>query len=148
MILTHSVIPWMMKNDDCPMCRTKLIVDDGKDINVNEDDDFDDEDDTDNDGFRIVNGLVRFASMLRTSQVSDHSGESELVHSHSNHGMEMEMVDVNIVTPTRIAKRASRKSKRRNDKRNYKPLSTVADAVAEISDSNDNTHDLESGHIV
>jgi len=129
------------------MCRTKLIVDDGKDINVN-DDDFDDEDDTDNDGFRIVNGLVRFASMLRTSQVNDHSDESELVHSNHGMEMEMEMEMVNIVTPTRTAKRASRKNKRRNDKRNYKPLSTVADVAEETSDSNDNTHYFESGHVV
>ena len=133
----------MMQNDDCPMCRTQLIVDDGKDINVN-DDDFDDEDDTDNDGFRIVNGLVRFASMLRTSQVNDRSDESELVH--SIHGMEMEMV--NIVTPTPTAKRPSRKNKRRNDKRNYKPLPTVPDVAEETSDSNDNTHYFESGHVV
>lgn len=116
----------MMRNDDCPMCRTRLVEDDGKeDLN---DIDFDDEEDLMEEGFRIVNGLVRFASMLghNHSHISS-LGDASVSGTNTVEVQEVEMTEVMAgaaVNDSDKGKAKGRKKKRRKgDRRDYSALS-------------------------
>lgn len=100
-----------MMNDECPMCRTQLIFDDGK--NEFNDNGFDDEDEISDDGFRIVNGLVRFASMLTNGQTTSEERVT------SNCGMEMVGMNIDIAADRKLSSTSElSKYKRRTDNRN------------------------------
>jgi|EP00979_Chaetoceros_neogracilis_P002766 hypothetical protein len=117
-------MPWMMKSDECPMCRTQLIFDDGED--EFNDDDYDVDDDSNDSRFRIVNGLVRFASILTNGKKA--SDDDELAP--SNHGMEMVGMHVDIVaninpsthTTSDVSNFTRKKDKRKMDNRKYAAL--------------------------
>ena len=70
------LIPWLMKNDDCPMCRTTLIEDSDYEMK----DEEEDENDNEVAGIEIVNGLVSYVkatsySLLR--RCGDHDDQED-----------------------------------------------------------------------
>lgn len=126
-----------MRNDDCPMCRTCLVEDDGKeDLN---DLDFDDEEDLVGEGFRIVNGLVRFAAML------GHDHHHALSFGNNTHDdntevvvQEVELTEV-VVTGATVdeseerKKKGRKKKRRKGDRRDYSALS-IGDNIPVTTD--------------
>jgi len=140
------LVPWMMRNDDCPMCRTRLVDDDGKD--ALQDFDFDDDDEDMMEGrFRIVNGLVRFVSMLghdRHRRVASFgsNGSEDVCTTDTTEGVvdviqEVEMTNVTTLATPAVeskeggtGKKGGKKKRRKGDRRNYSALSVE-----------DNSHD-------
>jgi len=135
------VIPWMMLNDDCPMCRTRLIDDDGKSRTLSEEFfDDDDEDDDQMQRFQIVNGLIRFmrgnspGSPLRT--VSSGSLEMQEMDSTGHSSS---------IDATQKQKPVSNKTRRKKNKK-YASLASGDEDEVEMSTldtsiSNDNDED-------
>lgn len=138
---SHSVIPWMMLNDDCPMCRTRLIDDDGKSRTFSEEFfDDDDEEDDQMQRFQIVNGLIRFirgnspGSPLRTVS----SGSLEL--------QEMDSTGHSSSVDTTQKQKPVSKKTRRNKNKRYASLASGDEDEVEMSTfdtsiSNDNGED-------
>mmetsp|Transcript_15865 Transcript_15865/g.19349 ORF Transcript_15865/g.19349 Transcript_15865/m.19349 type:complete len:401 (+) Transcript_15865:187-1389(+) len=107
---SECLIPWLMKHDDCPCCRTSLFNESdfenviGRMNNPLDDDSEDDDwDDIDGSGgaFRIVNGLVSIVrnsgrSILQLSPSrrsnDDHEYEQDGNGLHSSRSLDLDMV--------------------------------------------------------
>ena len=148
----HSVIPWMMLNDDCPMCRTRLIDDDGKSRTLSEEFfDDDDEEDDQMQRFQIVNGLIRF--------IRGNSPGSPLRTGSSN-SLELQEMDStghsSSIDAEQKSKPVSNKTRRKKNKKYASLASGDEDEVVEMStldtsisndndeDDNDNSNRLDS----
>ena len=118
----------MMLNDDCPMCRTRLIDDDGKSTTLSEElfDEGDEEDDQ-MQRFQIVNGLIRFirgnspGSPLRTVS----SGSLEL--------QEMDSIGHSSSIDAAQKQNPTSKKKRRKKNKKYSSLANGDEDEVEMS---------------
>ena len=113
----HSdcLIPWLHKSDECPICRTVLIEDDGQDDldKVIDDCDYDSdvEESVPRGNFRIVNGLISLVrsrgspyspmrnDRRRSDSESDESSRSSLEDDeevNQNHSLDLELVPIKV----------------------------------------------------
>lgn len=118
--------PWLMENDDCPVCRTNLILEcdydatnrkDGKKP-ADEEENFDKE-------FEIINGLVSYVRksiLCRNDKQIKLAQEEGLEFANAVVEQDKESDDINLMEET-----AHRKSFRRQSKKLYAFLNTDGD---------------------
>jgi len=136
--------PWLMKNDDCPICRTNLIIEGDYDDTNRKDGNgkkaSDEEEKFDKD-FVIINGLVSYVrkSILgRNGKQLKDAHEEDLEIANAVVDKEKETDELNLLEKT-----THRKSFGRQSKKLYSILNTNGDD--DDDDDDDDGGDLEMG---